>query len=175
MLLKGYSDFSLETVGCSPGVAVPLWKAGCKFHADVTHLFPYINAVVDNARYYDRPHYIQFTLDGFRCALYPDNAAAGAFEDRGQAVRFFERLIEFLNDLHARRDSMEPDHTKYRPVPVFEILMLLPKTNCKKCGFPACMAYAAALRQGEAALEQCPEMQRDDNENAVRLKTLLGS
>jgi len=172
MLIKGYSDFSLETVGCSPDVAIPLWRAVCKFGADVSHLFPYINAVVKDARYYEKPHYIQFTLDGCRCALYPDNVAALAFEDRGQAVKFFENLIDFLNELDAKRDSMEPDDRKYSPVPVFEILKLLPKTNCKKCGYPACMAFAAALRQGEVTVEQCPELQ--DDEDAVKLKNLIG-
>jgi len=36
-----------------------------------------------------------------------------------------------------------------------EILKLLPLTNCKICGYTTCMAYAAALREGEISLEAC--------------------
>ena len=33
---------------------------------------------------------------------------------------------------------------------------LLPKTNCKKCGLPTCLAFAVAVMQGQKKLEQCP-------------------
>ena len=36
------------------------------------------------------------------------------------------------------------------------IFKLLPKTNCKECGVPTCMAFAMALASGKATLEQCP-------------------
>lgn len=32
----------------------------------------------------------------------------------------------------------------------------LPEGNCKKCGFPTCMAYALKLAKGEANIELCP-------------------
>lgn len=37
-----------------------------------------------------------------------------------------------------------------------QIFKLLPKTNCKECGPPTCMAFAMALAQGKASLDQCP-------------------
>lgn len=36
------------------------------------------------------------------------------------------------------------------------IFKLLPKTNCKECGVPTCMAFAMALASGKATLSQCP-------------------
>ncbi|MBM4018767.1 MAG: acetyl-CoA decarbonylase/synthase complex subunit gamma [Planctomycetes bacterium] len=38
-----------------------------------------------------------------------------------------------------------------------EIFKLLPKTNCKKCGQPTCLAFAMALAQKKVSLEQCPD------------------
>jgi len=38
-----------------------------------------------------------------------------------------------------------------------EIFKLLPKTNCKKCGKPTCLAFAMALAQKKAKLEECPD------------------
>lgn len=42
-----------------------------------------------------------------------------------------------------------------------EIYKLLPKTNCKKCGFPTCMAFAVAVFKGEKKLADCPHLDRD--------------
>ncbi len=38
-----------------------------------------------------------------------------------------------------------------------EIFKLLPKTNCKKCGMPTCLAFAMALAQKKVSLDQCPD------------------
>jgi len=37
-----------------------------------------------------------------------------------------------------------------------EIFKLLPKTNCKKCGKPTCLAFAMQLAQKKASLDECP-------------------
>ena len=39
-----------------------------------------------------------------------------------------------------------------------EIFKLLPKTNCKKCGKPTCLAFAMALAQKRANLDECPDV-----------------
>jgi acetyl-CoA decarbonylase/synthase, CODH/ACS complex subunit gamma len=39
-----------------------------------------------------------------------------------------------------------------------QIYKLLPKTNCKKCGFPTCLAFAMALAQKKIELAKCPDV-----------------
>lgn len=39
-----------------------------------------------------------------------------------------------------------------------EIFKLLPKTNCKECGQPTCLAFAMQLASGKASLDQCPHV-----------------
>jgi len=36
------------------------------------------------------------------------------------------------------------------------ILEVLPQTQCTRCGYPDCAAYADAIASGEAAINQCP-------------------
>ena len=43
-----------------------------------------------------------------------------------------------------------------------DILRLLPMTNCKACGYTTCMAYAAALREGEISPNDCPPLWEDN-------------
>ncbi len=37
-----------------------------------------------------------------------------------------------------------------------QIFKMLPKTNCKECGHPTCLAFAMALASGKAELSSCP-------------------
>ncbi|HLG30624.1 MAG TPA: acetyl-CoA decarbonylase/synthase complex subunit gamma [Candidatus Brocadiales bacterium] len=42
-----------------------------------------------------------------------------------------------------------------------EIFKLLPKTNCKKCGRPTCLAFAMQLAQKKANLTDCPDVSEE--------------
>jgi len=37
-----------------------------------------------------------------------------------------------------------------------DIYKLLPKTNCRECGHPTCLAFAMQLASGKAAIDLCP-------------------
>ncbi|MFH2069977.1 MAG: acetyl-CoA decarbonylase/synthase complex subunit gamma [Elusimicrobiota bacterium] len=39
-----------------------------------------------------------------------------------------------------------------------DIYKLLPKTNCKKCGLPTCLAFAMALASKKTSLDKCPDI-----------------
>ncbi len=45
-----------------------------------------------------------------------------------------------------------------------DIFKLLPKTNCKKCGMPTCLAFAMQLAQKRAKLEDCPSASEEAKE-----------
>ena len=42
-----------------------------------------------------------------------------------------------------------------------QIYKNLPKTNCKECGFPTCMAFAMQVAAKQKALSDCPEISDD--------------
>jgi len=42
-----------------------------------------------------------------------------------------------------------------------QIFKLLPKTNCRECGFATCMAFAMALAAGKVSLDACPHASDD--------------
>ncbi|MDR2479023.1 MAG: acetyl-CoA decarbonylase/synthase complex subunit gamma [Treponema sp.] len=39
-----------------------------------------------------------------------------------------------------------------------DVFKLTPKTNCKDCGNPTCMAFAMKVAQGAAAIDKCPHL-----------------
>lgn len=42
-----------------------------------------------------------------------------------------------------------------------EIYKLLPKTNCKECGFPTCLAFAMQIAAKKASLDKCPHVSEE--------------
>jgi len=42
-----------------------------------------------------------------------------------------------------------------------DIFKLLPKTNCKKCGRPTCLAFTMQLAQKKANIEECPDVSEE--------------
>ena len=45
-----------------------------------------------------------------------------------------------------------------------QIFKMLPKTNCKECGHPTCLAFAMALASGKAELSSCPDVSDEAKE-----------
>jgi electron transport complex protein RnfB len=52
-----------------------------------------------------------------------------------------------------------------------DLLAVLPQTQCTRCGFPDCAAYAQAIADGTAAVNQCPP---GGMEGVQRLAALTG-
>lgn len=57
------------------------------------------------------------------------------------------------------------------PVLVDRILDALPQTQCTRCGYPDCHAYAQALADGTAGINQCPP---GGQEGVARLAAITG-
>ncbi len=45
-----------------------------------------------------------------------------------------------------------------------QILQMLPKTNCKECGFPTCLAFAMKVAAGQADIATCPHVSEEVKE-----------
>ncbi len=55
-----------------------------------------------------------------------------------------------------------------------DVYKLLPKTNCKECGFDNCMAFATKIVNREIDIDACKPLQKPENaKNFAKLKDLL--
>ena len=57
------------------------------------------------------------------------------------------------------------------PIQASQVDTLLPQTQCTRCGYPDCAAYATAVAGGEAGINQCPP---GGEEGITRLAALTG-
>ena len=159
MFITGYSELSLTRGGILQDLSSePTWGAYFKLDNDVREIFPFINATVEKVRYQLRPLHVRFVYKEVACTLYPVEAMAAPLRGQDHAIAYIEDLIVFLNDLYERRHELTPSHKLDQPpVSVVDIVKMLPLTNCRQCGYPTCMAFAAAIRKGKALPEDCPD------------------
>jgi DNA-binding CsgD family transcriptional regulator/ArsR family metal-binding transcriptional regulator len=165
--LSGYSAFSLKLPSPVGEGTSPRLIAEFTLSADVCELAPYINAVAQKAVFHQKPPYIRFVLDATLCTLFENRGSASAFCDREQALDFLEKLLVFLNHIHRNRDSIRPNYKIQDTMSVLNLFRILPRSNCGKCGFASCMAFAVALSRQRASIPGCPGLNRPASLRAV--------
>ena len=125
------------------------------FPVDISPAFPYLNAALDDT-IYDHENSI---LIGFsnrkRYAFRPHEIQLGMIADPSDVSNIIEEVVDLVNKVWKDRDNIEPNYTERKIPPVFEIYKMLPGTNCKECGYPTCLAFAADLRSGSVRPEAC--------------------
>ena len=168
---KAYATMALFRSG--PGVDLGSGQGyeanGARFEVDVdlSPLFPYINAVADQVRYYEKPVYIRFLFADRLCAFYPRQGVFAPVRDLGDAMGFLPQLLDYITEVARRSPGITPSHKKYKPGSALDIYRLLPGSNCRACGYATCMAFAAALSRQHTSVVKCPHMARPMEEMAT--------
>ena len=63
----------------------------------------------------------------------------------GGADKILEWLKQEINETWRKRDTLAPSFETPDQLRIFDILKLLPKTNCGECGQPTCMVFASLV------------------------------
>jgi ArsR family metal-binding transcriptional regulator len=144
---------------------------------DVSPSFPYVNAELGGWDYDQTNQVLLLKLsDGKWITLHPQKIAIRGARDIEEAKALLTWVQGQINDIYARREAITPRYVSQAGLKVIEILKLLPMTNCKTCGYATCMAYAAALREGEIRLEDCPSLWEEKfREKQEKLQAYLKS
>jgi ArsR family metal-binding transcriptional regulator len=134
--------------------------------SDVSQALPYLNAALGGYEYVTEPPAVTFRIQGKLITVHKQKIAINALKDENEAKKIVEWLIREINDAWEKREKIKPCYAG-RPKPkLIEILKLLPKTNCRKCGYPTCMVFASMVVEGAKDQSDCPEL-------AVEKKTKL--
>jgi ArsR family metal-binding transcriptional regulator len=147
------------------------------FKADISRSFPYVNAELGGWDYDQVNQVLLLKLsDGKWITLHPQKIAIRGARDIKEAHALLAWIREQINDIHERREGITPRYVSQAGLKIMGILKLLPMTNCKLCGYNTCMAYAAALREGEISLEACrPLWEKKYRDNLEKLQAYLES
>jgi ArsR family metal-binding transcriptional regulator len=157
MLLKSYTK-EIFRAECNPGFET----LHCFAHLDqdVSAALPYVNAVLGGHSYSKDPPSVGFKLHGKLITIHSKKIAVNALKDEEEAQKIIEWLKREINAAWEKRGEIEPRYEAAPQPKVFEILKLLPKTNCKECGQPTCMVFAAKVAEGAKGPEDCPPLDK---------------
>ncbi len=175
MLLDQIKNYDIFRPKCDPTKEV--LHSIATFEADISPVFPYLNAELGGWDY-DRDNQVLLLKlsAGKWITLQAHEIAIRGARDMEESHALLEWIKGQINEIYERRDQITPRHTSQAGLKVMEILKLLPMTNCKACGYAACMAFAAALREGEIRLEDCsPVWEEKYREKQEKLQEYLDS
>jgi ArsR family metal-binding transcriptional regulator len=155
MLLKSYKK-EIFRAECNPGFEA----LHCFAHLDqdVGEALPYLNAVLGGFTYQKDPPCVTFKAQGKLITVHSNKIAVNALQDETEATKIIEWLKREINTVWENRDKIQPQYEATPQPKVLEILKLLPKTNCKECGRPTCMVFAAQVAEGAKGPENCPPL-----------------
>jgi ArsR family metal-binding transcriptional regulator len=147
------------------------------FTADISPALPYVNAELGGWDYDLTNQVLLLKLAaGKWITLHPHKIAMRGLRDQEEAQAMLNWIQGQINDIFARREAIKPRYESQAGLKIMEILKLLPMTNCKICGHPTCMAYAAALREGEISLQECTPLGEEKyREKREKLEAYLQS
>jgi len=170
-LIQSY-DVEMGEPACMPGA--PTWLVRARLHRNISEVLPYLNAKLEGGQYYAGAQVLIWENQGRKYAFRPDEIRIAPAEDREKAYQIVAEAVDKVNKIWQQRSEITPSFTERKLPNVIDIYKLLPKTNCKECGYPTCMAYAADLRQGKVRVDQCPLLlQQSYAENKNDLLRLL--
>jgi ArsR family metal-binding transcriptional regulator len=175
MLLEQIKNFEIFRPKCDPTKEILHGLA--TVDTDISPAFPYLNAELGGWDYNQRNQVLLLKLSaGKGFTLQPYEIAVKGARDIDEANAMLTWIKGQINDIYARRAEITPRYTGQAGLRVMDILRLLPMTNCKACNYATCMAYAAALREGEIKLEDCPLLWEEKcQEKREKLRAYLES
>lgn len=168
MLLKSYK-LEIFNPECRPGAMAVHCFA--QLDQDVSEALPYVNAVLGGHTYSKDPPSVGFKIHGKLITIHSKKIAVNALKDEEEATKIIEWLKREINTAWEKRNEIEPLYEAAPKPQIFEILKLLPKTNCKECGQPTCMVFASQVAEGAKGPEDCPPLV---DANKERLSIYLG-
>jgi ArsR family metal-binding transcriptional regulator len=168
MLLKYYSK-EIFRPECNPGFE----SVHCIAHLDqnIDPVLPYLNAVLGGFEYLKNPPAVIFRSQGKLITVHGTKIAVNALRDEAEADKILKWLKREINDAWANRERIVPSYEGAPKPKVIEILKLLPRTNCRDCGMPTCMVFAARMAEGIKGVEDCPGL---GQENRAKLENFMG-
>ena len=134
---------------------------------DVSEVLPYLNAMLGGDQYCSDPPEVMFHQYGKIIKVGAREIAVNALKDEEEADQILEWLKNEINQAWENRAGITPCFTGKAKPKLIEILRLLPKTNCRKCGQPTCMVFASQVVEGGRGPEQCPDMIEPNREKLV--------
>ena len=162
----------LAEAGCAPGSGFYALKV--TLTRDINAVLPYLNALFDNTRYDHDNRILICEMDNRGYAFRSLDIRVSGIVDVADVSQAAQEIVDRVNQVWRERDRITPSYNERKLPTVIDIYQLLPKTNCKQCGYITCLAFAAEVRTDPGLLVQCPPLlQSEYASNREKLEALF--
>jgi ArsR family metal-binding transcriptional regulator len=161
MVLSGYVK-NIFRPTCNPSFQSVHCIA--RLNQDISEVLPYLNALLGGAEYFPDPPELMLQHYGKIIKVGGREIAVNALEDEEEADRILLWLKDQINEAWTNRENIIPKYEGRGKPKLIDILKLLPRTNCKKCGRPTCMVFAVQMVELGLGPEDCPDLPVDARE-----------
>ncbi len=155
MLLEGYTR-RIFRAACNP--RFESLHCIASLHQDVSAALPYLNTVLGGFTYLQDPPALVLRSHGRLITIRGREIAINALNDEAEADRILEWLKREINQAWENRATIAPRAAGAPRPLVLEILKLLPRTNCRRCGEATCRVFAARAAEGVKSAADCPAL-----------------
>ena len=168
MLLEGYKK-EIFRPKCNPNFQ----SVHCVAHLDqdISEVLPYLNSALGGDNYVTSPPSLTLRVHGKLITLHSREIFVNALNDEEEAEKILGWLKKEINEAWEKRAEIGPTYEAPAVPQMMEILKLLPRGNCRKCGEPTCMVFALRAAEGVKGSEDCPDLK---DENRAELAEYLG-
>ncbi len=158
MLLKGYRP-EIFWPECNSSFQ----SLHCIAHLDedVSEALPYLNAALGGDTYIKDPPSVTFHMHGKLVTVHGRKIAVNALRDEAEAHSILEWLKKEINEAWQNRETIVPRYEGAKKAHPLEIYKLLPRSNCRACGQPTCLAFAALAASGAKDETDCAALETD--------------
>ncbi len=144
--------------------------------ADISPSFPYLNTVLDDTLYDHENNILIGAKDRRRYAFRPHEILVGAVADSAETSSVASEVVDLVNKVWRGHEQITPSFKERKLPAVYDIYQLLPRTNCRECGYSTCLACAVDIRNGVITLERCPLLAKSEYaKNRERIRKLFSS
>jgi ArsR family metal-binding transcriptional regulator len=139
-----------------------LFKARTKASATLTEILPYLNAILERPNYQPNSKSLMFRKGIIGFILQDTSINITRFANMTEFHETLDWIKDLINDTYEKRTDIAPSYTAGKTLHPLTLYKLLPKTNCKECGEPTCMAFAAKLSKYDAKIDDCPLLSKSE-------------
>lgn len=161
MLLKNY-DLEIFLPKCNPNFQSIHCVA--KLGTDISEVLPYLGTALGGGQYIKDPPSLTLRMGGKLVTLHSSEIFLNAMNNQSEATKILEWLKSEINDAWEQRSDIAPLHESPPEPRMMDVLRLLPRTNCRKCGEPTCMVFAVKATEGAKGYLDCPEISETDRD-----------
>ena len=138
---------------------------------DMSEVLPYLNTVLKGHQFCPDPPSLTLKYQAKLITLTSLEIAINMVKDQTEAEDILQWLTDEINATWERRGEITPSFEVAVPPRVLDVLKILPRTNCRACGQPTCMVFAARAAEGVKGAADCPPIKAEARQ---RLEDYLG-